>query len=71
MENIKKQIVAIIMPNYNKAKYLREAVDSVINQNFEDWKLYIIDDCSTDESIEVLEDFKKLKKIRESKRKIN
>ena len=36
---------------------IKEAVDSVINQSFENWKLYVIDDCSTDKSIEVLRTF--------------
>lgn len=55
--------VDIILPNYNKELYLKEAVDSVINQSFENWKLYIIDDCSTDKSIEVLKSYRENKKI--------
>lgn len=55
--------VDIILPNYNKELYLKEAVDSVINQSFENWKLYIIDDCSTDKSIEVLKSYMENKKI--------
>ena len=42
--------IDIILPNFNKAEYLQEAIDSVVIQTFQDWKLYIIDDCSTDNS---------------------
>ena len=55
--------IDIILPNFNKAEYLQEAIDSVVNQTFQDWKLYIIDDCSTDNSHEVLNSYKQIKKI--------
>ena len=46
--NNEKSEIDIILPNYNKFNYLKEAIDSVINQTFQDWHLYIIDDCSND-----------------------
>ena len=39
------------MPVYNGAKYLNEAIDSILNQTFSDFEFLIIDDCSTDQSI--------------------
>lgn len=42
--------VSVIMGLYNNAHTLREAVDSIIAQTFEQWELIICDDCSTDDS---------------------
>ena len=56
--------VDIIIPNFNKGKYLDQAIKSVLKQNFRNWILYIIDDNSTDNSKEVLNNYKKIKKIK-------
>ena len=48
--NIEKQKVSIIMPVYNAGKYINRAIDSVINQSFQNWELLIINDGSTDDS---------------------
>ena len=63
MKNKKKNpTVDIIIPNYNKESYLKECVNSVLNQTYNNWKLYIIDDCSTDKSLEYLKKIKNKKK---------
>jgi len=49
--------VSIIMPSFNKAKYISESVNSVINQTYIYWELIIIDDCSEDESQELIKSF--------------
>ena len=49
------------MPNYNKGEYLEKSINSVVNQTYKFWKLYLIDDNSTDESISILNNFKKIK----------
>lgn len=46
-------MVTIIMPAYNCEKYLKEAVESVKAQTYKDWKLLIIDDCSTDGTLKL------------------
>ena len=46
--------VSAVMPTYNAAGYLREAIDSVIAQSFTDWELIVIDDGSEDETPEIL-----------------
>ena len=57
--------VDIIVPNYNKSPYLEEAITSVINQTFQNWYLYIIDNNSTDNSQIIIDSLnKKNKKIR-------
>lgn len=46
--------VSVIMPNYNCEKFLEETINSVINQTYKNWELLIVDDCSTDGSVEVI-----------------
>ena len=54
--DIKKQNINIdiIMPNYNKDKFIKEAIDSVINQDYKNWRLIVIDGASTDNSEKIL-----------------
>ena len=56
--------IDIIMPNYNKERFLSEAIESVIRQTYKNWKLYIIDDFSSDNSRKILKGYKKNKKIK-------
>ena len=55
--------ITIIVPNYNKQTYIEECINSVINQNFIEWNLIIIDDASTDNSISFLSKFERFEKI--------
>ena len=50
-------LVSVIMPTYNCGKYISESVDSVINQTIKDWEIQIVDDCSTDNTEEVLKPY--------------
>ncbi|MAV56780.1 MAG: hypothetical protein CMI79_04560 [Candidatus Pelagibacter sp.] len=63
--------IDIIVPNYNKANYLDECIGSVLNQTYVNWSLYIIDDCSTDNSSNILNKYKNEKKIKIIKLKKN
>lgn len=63
-KNKKEKSVDIIMPNYNKGKYIKEAINSVINQSYKNWKLFIIDDSSKDISRKILKKFKGKKNIK-------
>jgi len=56
--------VDVILPNYNKGKHLKEAINSVIAQTYRNWNLYIIDDNSTDNSIQIIDKFLNLKNIK-------
>jgi glycosyltransferase involved in cell wall biosynthesis len=49
--------VTVLMPVYNGEKYLREAIDSILNQTFTDFELLIINDGSTDESQKIIESY--------------
>lgn len=47
-------LVSIIMPSYNTAPYIKETIQSVLDQTYTNWELIIVDDCSTDNTEEVL-----------------
>lgn len=49
--------VSVIMPCYNAAAYLRDAIESVQNQTYEDWELLIIDDGSIDDSCKIAQEY--------------
>lgn len=63
--NIKK--VSVIVPNYNYSAFLNERIDSIIHQTYPVYELIVLDDCSTDNSKEVIE--KKLSEITDIKTK--
>src|SRR3954453_9924295 len=46
--------VSVLIPTYNYARYLSEAIESVLEQEFQDYEVVIVDDCSQDESEEVI-----------------
>lgn len=46
--------VSVVMPNHNGGKYLRASIESVLNQTYSDLELIIVDDASTDDSIEII-----------------
>ena len=60
---IEKPFVDIILPNYNKGKFLEEAINSVISQTYKNWHLYIIDDNSFDNSNKIIDGLTKQKNI--------
>ena len=51
--------VSVIVPVYNAEKYLREAIESVLNQTYTDFELLLINDRSTDKSKEICEEYSK------------
>lgn len=50
-------LVSVIMPCHNSSDFISKSIQSVINQNFDNWELIIIDDCSTDQSREVIQHY--------------
>ncbi len=63
-------LVSIIMPSWNTANFIAESIQSVINQTYTNWELIIVDDCSTDNTDEVVASFKD-ERIRYFKNEVN
>ncbi len=51
-------LVSVILPSYNHELFIRKRIESILNQNFYDFELIIIDDCSTDNSKAIIEEFR-------------
>ena len=49
--------ISIVMPAYNVEKYIAAAIDSIIIQTYTEWELIIVDDCSTDKTISIIETY--------------
>lgn len=64
-------LVSIIMPSYNTAEYIADSINSVIKQTYENWELIIVDDCSTDNTDEIVGSFLKDSRIRYMKNERN
>jgi len=54
---MKKPLLSVLMPVYNAEKFLREAMESILNQSFTDFEFLIVDDGSTDSSPEIIRSF--------------
>ena len=49
--------VSIIIPMYNSEKYIAECLNSILGQTFKDFEVIVVDDCSTDDSVKIVEDY--------------
>lgn len=47
-------LVSIITPTYNCARFIGSTIESVLNQTYQDWELLITDDCSTDDTVDIV-----------------
>lgn len=47
-------LVSIIMPSYNTGKFIRQSIECVQSQSYSNWELLIVDDCSTDNTDEIV-----------------
>ena len=65
--------VSVVLPTYNRAYIVSEAIDSVLEQSFTDFELIVVDDGSTDNTFELLKRYSdpRLKTIKLSKRQRN
>ena len=54
-----KPMISVIMPCYNDEKYVALAIESVINQTYTDYEFYVIDNGSTDRSLEIINQYQK------------
>ena len=51
-------LVSIIIPNYNHARYLKQRLESIFNQTYQNFEVIFLDDCSTDNSSDIIEQYK-------------
>jgi len=54
---MRNSLVSVIMPSYNTAKYIVDSINSVLAQTYQDWELIIVDDHSTDNTMEILQQY--------------
>ena len=52
-----KKKVSVVMCTYNGAKYIREQLDSIINQTYPIFEIIIQDDCSTDDTVDIIREY--------------
>ena len=60
---VNQPTIDIIIPNFNKAKYLNQCLNSIISQTYKNWKIFLIDDNSKDNSKNILKQFEGNKNI--------
>ena len=54
LKEVLKPLVSVIMPVYNAEQFLDRAIQSILNQTYDKWELLLIDDCSTDNSLKLI-----------------
>ena len=64
-------LVSVIMSSYNTAEYISESIASVRKQTYTDWELIIVDDCSADNTDEIVKPFLYDKRIKYIKNETN
>src|SRR6267143_6225550 len=64
MANSPQPRVSVVVPNYNHAPFLRQRLDSIVGQTFQDFELILLDDCSTDESRSIISECAKDPRVR-------
>lgn len=64
-------LVSIVMPSYNTGQYISESIDSVLNQTHTNWELLVVDDCSTDNTDDVVRPYLADARIKYLKNKYN
>ncbi len=57
-----KPLVSVVIPMYNAEKYIKETLNSVFNQTFKDFEVVLVNDCSSDNSLKIAEEYQKTHK---------
>ena len=65
---MKNEFISVLITNFNKEKFLKNCINSVYRQNYKNFEIIFFDDCSNDNSLEIIEKFKKIKLIKNKKK---
>ncbi|ECR0841486.1 glycosyltransferase family 2 protein, partial [Campylobacter jejuni] len=60
MENLEYPLISVIMPTFNREKYIKFAIESILNQTFTSFEFIIIDDCSNDATYDIIREYAKI-----------
>jgi teichuronic acid biosynthesis glycosyltransferase TuaG len=61
----KQPLVSIVVPVYNAARFMDDTIHTVLNQTYQNWELLLVDDCSSDDSVQIIKKYlKKDKRIK-------
>jgi glycosyltransferase involved in cell wall biosynthesis len=52
-------IISIVLPTYNGSKYIRKSIESCLHQSFTDFELIVVNDCSTDDTLSIVQEYAK------------
>ena len=63
-------MISVLITNYNKSKFIKRSLKSVISNRYKNYEIILFDDASTDNSLKILKQFKNIKLIT-NKKKIN
>lgn len=51
------KLISIVLPTYNGSKFIKQSIESIIKQSYKNWELIIVNDASTDNTLEIIEEF--------------
>ena len=49
--------ISVIVPLYNKALFIKRAIDSILHQTVQDFEIVVLDDCSTDDGVDIVKSY--------------
>ena len=58
-EKMRKPLVSVIVDNYNYERFLSQAIESVLNQTYQNFEIIVVDDGSTDNSVQIIDSYEK------------
>ena len=67
----KEELVSIVVPLYNYSYWIGYCIQSIINQDYTNWELFVVDDCSTDNSYDIAKSFESDSRIKVLQTKVN
>lgn len=62
---MKSDLVSIVIPVFNAERFIKDTIDSILNQTYTNWELILVNDCSSDNSVKIIQEYlKKDKRIK-------